>query len=239
MDFAHQSAYEVRFEWGLEGIQQLANASTVAIVVDVLSFSSCVEIACNRGAIVLPYRFKDASAEAFAIANYACLASNRQELGWSLSPQSLLSIEAGTRLVLPSPNGATLSLACTAPVVLAGCLRNAKAIADFAAIQPGPITLIAAGERWDNGNLRPAIEDLLGAGAIIQRLARSKSPEAQMAEAAFKWSQSNLLQILQTCASGIELISRGFPTDVELAAQLDSSQCVPRLHNNAYQDFRS
>lgn len=238
MDFTRQSDFEVRFEWGLEGIQQLANTSTVAIVVDVLSFSSCVEIACSRGAVVLPYRFKDASAETFAKGNNARLASNRQGPGWSLSPQSLLSIEAGTRLVLPSPNGSTLSLACTAPVVLAGCLRNAKAVAAFAATQTGPITVIAAGERWNNGNLRPAIEDLLGAGAIIQQLNQSKSPEAQMTEAAFSWSQSNLLEILQTCVSGIELISKGFPADVELAAQLDSSGCVPRLYNGAYRDFR-
>jgi 2-phosphosulfolactate phosphatase len=49
----------------------------------------------------------------------------------SLSPVSLLGVPAGTRVELASPNGAAVSLAVAAAgaVVLAGCLRNASAVA--------------------------------------------------------------------------------------------------------------
>ena len=234
MKFASQSDYPVRFEWGLDGVMQVANGGGVAIVVDVLSFSTCVDIACARGAQVLPYRFKDAGAEAFAQANGAVLASRRGSEGLSLSPKSLLGIEPGTKLVLPSPNGSTLSLACTTPVVIAGCLRNAASVAAFAARQTGPITLIAAGERWEDGSLRPASEDLIGAGAIIHAIAAEKSPEATIAEAAFVGVRERLLQVVKACASGIELISKGFPEDVNLAAQLNASECVPVLVSGNY-----
>lgn len=145
-----------------------------------------------------------------------------------------IGIEPGTKLVLPSPNGLTLSLACTARIVLAACLRNAAAVAAFADRQSGPITVVAAGERWEDGTLRPAIEDLLGTGAIIHRLTGEKSPEAMVAEMAFEGVQEKLGSVIESCASGVELISKGFPEDVRLAAQLNVSGCVPLLVNDTY-----
>jgi 2-phosphosulfolactate phosphatase len=55
--------------------------------------------------------------------------SQRNNSQYSLSPQSLASIPKGTRLVLPSPNGATLTLATEKTPTLAGCLRNYRAVA--------------------------------------------------------------------------------------------------------------
>jgi 2-phosphosulfolactate phosphatase len=105
-----QAEYDLRCEWGLAGVQTLAPISDVLIVVDVLVFSTAVDIAVARGASVLPYRWRDSSAEAFAKSKGALLASPRSAGGYSLSPLSLQSIPAGTALVLPSPNGSTLCL---------------------------------------------------------------------------------------------------------------------------------
>src|SRR4029077_15051531 len=111
-----------RCEWGVNGLAALA-PSDVVIVVDVLSFSTCVDIAVGRGAAVLPYEWKDASAVAFAERQHAELAGPRESSRYSLSPASFMSAPAGLRCVLPSPNGAVLALraAATSAVVLAGC----------------------------------------------------------------------------------------------------------------------
>jgi 2-phosphosulfolactate phosphatase len=61
-----QAEYDLRCEWGLAGVATLAPVSDVLIIVDVLVFSTSVEIAVARGASVLPYRWRDHSAAAFA-----------------------------------------------------------------------------------------------------------------------------------------------------------------------------
>ena len=48
-------------EWGLNGVLQFASVSDAIVIVDVLSFSTSVEIANSRGAIVYPYRYRDES----------------------------------------------------------------------------------------------------------------------------------------------------------------------------------
>ncbi|MGL5074918.1 MAG: 2-phosphosulfolactate phosphatase, partial [Waterburya sp.] len=100
-----QIDFEVRCEWGKQGVLQLAPISDVIIIVDVLSFSTCIEIANSRGAIAYPYQWQDQSAKAFAQSVNAELADKRGSSSYSLSPASLISITPKTRLVLPSPNG--------------------------------------------------------------------------------------------------------------------------------------
>ena len=80
--------------------------------------------------------------------------------------------------------------------------------------------MIAAGERWPDGSLRPSLEDLLGAGAIISALSGERSPEAHAAAVTFE-SNGDLAGTLMKCASGVELSERGFTDDVVMAAQLD------------------
>lgn len=234
MSYATQFRFALRCEWGLHGITQLAPGSDAIVIVDLLSFSTCVAVAVERGAAVYPYRWNDTTAYDFAHATGALLAGPRGAGGYSLSPVSLLALPTGTKLVLPSPNGATLSLATGDTPTFAGCLRNAAAVAR-AAQQCGPrVSVIPAGERWADGSTRFAVEDLIGAGAIIHALAGTRSPEAQAAEAVFLASQPALAAQLANCASGRELTARGFSGDVALAAALDASQCAPRLRDGGY-----
>jgi len=232
----NQSEFDLRCEWGIYGVTQLAPISDVVIIVDVLSFSTCVEIATNRGAIIFPYRWQDDTAIAYARSVNAILASRQRtaSVGYSLSPSSLNQIPAGTRLVLPSPNGATLSLQTGKTPTLAGCLRNCQAIAEFAQSCGTKIALIPAGEKWKDGSLRPSLEDAIGTGAILSYLGGKLSPEAKAAVATFQMFRADLPLALSQCSSGKELISRGFSADIELAADLNVSNCVPIYRDRAY-----
>ena len=231
----NQSEFDLCCEWGHQGIKQLAPISDVAIIVDVLSFSTAVEIATNNGAIIFPYQCKDSSALDYAKSIEAELATKRTSTtGYSLSPQSLTKISPGTKLVLPSPNGSSLTLLTGNKPTLAGCLRNCEAIAKFAQNYSDRVTVIPAGEKWEDGSLRPAFEDLIGAGAILSYLNGSLSPEAETAIAVFNSFKNDLLNTLKKCSSGKELIARGFESDVELAAEINVSDCVPVFIDNAY-----
>jgi 2-phosphosulfolactate phosphatase len=229
-----QAEFDIRLEWGEQGVNLLAPISDVVIIVDVLSFSTSVEIATSRKAVVYPYRWKDESAQEFARSIGAELAQKHRNAGFSLSPKSLLNIPMGTKLVLPSPNGATLTLATGETPTLAGCLRNARAVAEAAKKYGNRIALVPAGERWPDGSLRPSFEDLVGAGAIVNYLDGNCSPEAEAARSAFLAAESELIDLLLQCGSGKELIERGYKEDVNLAAGLNVSECVPALQEGAY-----
>ena len=119
-------------EWGIAGVGTLLEQAAVLIIVDVLSFSTAVDVAVSKGALVYPFPYGDEdAAQAAADRVGAVLAKSRRSSGgqFSLSPRSLMAITAGTRIMLPSPNGARLSLACGDRPVFAGCLRNAAAVA--------------------------------------------------------------------------------------------------------------
>jgi 2-phosphosulfolactate phosphatase len=210
----------------------------VTVVVDVLSFTTCVDVAVGHGASVLPYPWRDDGAAAYAAARGARLAEGRsaQPGSFCLSPASLAGVPPGTRIVLPSPNGSALSFAArdTGTQVVAACLRNAAAVAQWVAERGVPVLVVPAGERWPDGSLRPCVEDLLGAGAVIEGLAGGRSPEAETARAAFRGLRDRLQETLSACSSGRELFERGFAADVEIAAQLNVSQTVPLLYGEAF-----
>ncbi len=226
-------------EWGMAGVEILRDRVAVLVIVDVLSFSTAVDVAVSRGAAVYPFPSGGkAAAQAAADRVGAVLARPRQASGgqFSLSPASLLTLSAGTKLMLPSPNGSRLSFACCDRWVLAGCLRNAAAVARTARkmANGGAIGVIPAGERWPDGSLRPAIEDLLGTGAVIHHLALPCSPEAQVARDAFRTAGDNVAHLIRASVSGRELVDSGFPDDVGLAVEGEVSPCAPVLTGGAY-----
>ncbi len=243
MSFQNQAGYDLRFEWGLEGLEALAPEVSVVVIVDVLSFSTTVEIGVSRGATILPYPMRGGAATTFAKEQRAILAVSRSQEDelhpYSLSMQSMTTAKPDERIVLPSPNGATLSTVAARyyVTVMAGCLRNASAVATASQRGGGPIAVIAAGERWqgDRGGLRPAIEDMIGAGAILNAIPNlTASPEARIAMAAFKSVENHLQGALMDCASGRELTQGGCADDVVLAAEIDVSQTVPILREGIF-----
>jgi 2-phosphosulfolactate phosphatase len=106
----------------------------------------------------------------------------------------------------------------------------------FAARSRGEaIGIIASGERWGDGSMRPAYEDLIGAGAIMDSLpAGSWSPEARATRSAFVAARDHLEEHLMDCASARELVALGYVRDVQIASELNVSGTVPILHSGAY-----
>ncbi len=230
-----QFNFSVNLEWGINGIKKYFNTTDLFIIVDVLSFSTCVDIAENNGAGIIPFKWKNGRALEYAKSiNSECASLHRSKTEYSLSPVSLLNIKAGTNLVLPSPNGSELSLSTGNKTTLCGCIRNAESIGQYAAETGKNITVIAAGEKWSDESLRLAIEDLIGAGAILCHLKNNLSPECKTAIAVFKKFENNLFQSIRDSVSGQELIDREYEEDIKLASNLNVSRCVPVLLNGIY-----
>ena len=238
-DYGHleQEGYDVACEWGPGAVHVLAPGASVVVIVDVLSFSTSVDVATARGATIFPYRWKGGAAAAWAKQKDALLGGENPH-GYGLKPSSLERVAAGTRLVVPSPNGSTLSLGTGGALTIAGCLRNRSAVAARAAAEGGRILVVPSGEQeeWPEPGLRPAFEDLCGAGAVIDALPEklSRSPEAKLAAAVFRDARPELEERMRHCASGRWKLARGLARDVELAAELDVSDAVPILSDGAY-----
>ena len=209
-----QSRYQVRLELGDDGLARLA-ASDVVVVVDVLRFSSTVTTRVAAGGAV-PL---DAAAHAVSLTRAAT-----SRAAAALDP---------------------------APIVLLGCLRNASAVAEAIADEQRrrgartSIALIAGGELVpaDAGAAartarRFAVEDLLGAGAIVDALGvrgiDHTSPEAAAAGEAFRGLRAATRHLLAASGSGQELAERGAHDEVRAAAELDASTAVPVLREGVF-----
>jgi len=236
-----QDEFDIRCEWGLNGVGILKPTSEVIIIVDILSFTTSVEIATSRGAHVFPFDTWSEQARLFAREHNAILAEkDRTDLSkYSLSPTSLQHITYGQRLVLPSPNGSSISKAAGQIPTLAACLRNCKAVAEHALSYGSKIAVIPAGEKWEDNTLRFAWEDWIGAGAVIYHLMGNLllSPEAESAVAAYLAVRNNLKKFMGKCVSGKELLARNLTLDLQLATEYDISDCIPKLENGAYRNI--
>ncbi|MBW9111058.1 2-phosphosulfolactate phosphatase [Microbacterium ureisolvens] len=203
-----QHRYQVRHDWGIDGVRRLA-AADVVVVVDVLRFSTTVTDAVARGESVA----LDGAAHAESI------------------------------------NGAAVAQAAadSGAVVLLGSLRNAAAVAravldiQHERAARTSIAVIAAGElagRERGAPLRFAVEDQLGAGAIVDALGDlgvdHTSPEAAAACEAFRGLRGALRHLLTAGGSGQELLARDARDEVLNAAAVDAASVVPVLRDGVF-----
>ncbi|HEV8529020.1 MAG TPA: 2-phosphosulfolactate phosphatase [Actinomycetes bacterium] len=248
VEWFSQACDGVRFEWGPVGATALASDCACLVVVDVLSFTTAVSVAVDRGTAVYPYPWRDRSAAAFAASVGAVLAAGRREVSdghpWSLSPDALRHAPAAERLVLPSPNGSAISAAAAREgvAVVASCLRNGRAVGRWLVARgygtvERPILVVASGERWPDGSMRPALEDALGAGLVLATLLEegtgSLSPEAALLATAYL-NTGDAGAAVTSCASGLELATTGFAADVAIAVEINSSEVVPVFQEGAF-----
>ena len=254
MTVYEQDGYTVRLEWGPDGVRALAPHCAVVIIIDVLVFTTSVDVALGRGGRVMPLPWRDPEADERARRAGAVLTRSglrRTTEGfdadaagqWTLRPSSLVELPAGTLLAVASPTGATLCVraAESGATVLAGCLRNASAVGKAARelAGDGVIGVVPAGERWHDTaerGLRPSIEELLGAGAIVAALAGpGRSPEAELAALTWAAARDRLPGLLAGSVSGRELAHAGVPVDVQLAGEVDASDVVPILVDGVFE----
>lgn len=222
-----QEGFAYRFDWGVEGLRALAPSADVVVIVDVLLFSTVVSAAVEAGAIVSARAGHD---------------------GAPLDATDALSLAPGSHVVLPASPGHELAIAAAIehPTVLAGCVRNATATALLArelAGSLGSIALVAAGERWSASSqtARVAVEDALGAGAIISVLDPSAavaaprcSPEAAAARATFRAQRGALHEAVADSASGRMLSASGRQAEIAAAAALDTTSLAALLVDGAF-----
>ncbi|WP_407358547.1 2-phosphosulfolactate phosphatase [Microbacterium sp. LTA6] len=158
-----------------------------------------------------------------------------------------------------SRNGAAVASAASAPTVLVGGIRNAAAVAR--AVQTvqertgerTSVAVIAAGELDAEGLMRFAVEDHLGAGAIVAALTDlgidHTSPEAAVAAEGFRALSGALRHLLGASGSGREIAggipatakigaSGLAPSTAEQAAALDATDLVPMLEDGRFVRFR-
>ncbi|GAA4373660.1 2-phosphosulfolactate phosphatase [Agromyces bauzanensis] len=125
------------------------------------------------------------------------------------------------------------------PLVLAASLRNRTAVAErILALQEERgermlVAIVAAG-----GPDRPAIEDQLTAGAVVDALVGlgidHTSPEAAVASAAFEGLRRAFVHLIGASGSGVELTARGRRDELRLATRLDVTRVVPELHDGVF-----
>ena len=214
-----QSRYQVRLDWGQAGLARLASADVV-VIVDVLSWSGDMIDAVTRTE-------KSADAVARTSEHVVGVAHADEPPVAAASPEE--------------PAGALAISAAGSALVLVGTFSNAAAVADAVlsvqtqraartSVAVIPVGGSPAGEA-PTGEPRFAVEDLLGAGAIIDALAQlgidHSSPEAAVASEAFRSLRPALRHLIAACGSGQALAAPGGNT--RAAAELNTTEVVPSL----------
>jgi 2-phosphosulfolactate phosphatase len=150
------------------------------------------------------------------------------------SPGSLNTKLHGGRIVFMSTtNGARAIVAAqSAALLLTAALVNASATADRLIAAKLDITLLCAGT---NGQL--AMEDMLGAGAVIDAALRKsklilENDSARMALRLFQSARTDLRSALADATGGQNVVDVGLEADIDFAARLDAIPIVGRVSTN-------
>lgn len=133
---------------------------------------------------------------------------------------AFMSTTNGTRAILAATGGRT---------VITGALVNASAAARAVAGEGSAATLLCAGT---GGQV--AMEDVIGAGAVIERLSKLvhvsfESDVAVMALRLFRGASGDLRAALAESQGGRNVIAAGLDEDIDFAARLDALDVVGRV----------
>ena len=239
----------INIDWGIDGVRYALHRNDILVIVDTLCFSTAVVTAIAEGFTVYPASDRLVG-RSIADRLGAELAGKPGESKYTISPYSYLDVADSDekRVVIPSPNGSACSeLVGKDDIAFIGCLLNAEAVArhclGVAQERHRAVTIIAAGEQRavatgdrivyerEESHRVFAIEDYLAAGAIISYMASAKTAEAWVCEMSFVAVRERLHELLRRSFSGRYLVQNGLESDVTHAAQLNSYNVIPVIHN--------
>jgi 2-phosphosulfolactate phosphatase len=139
------------------------------------------------------------------------------------SPGALNAGEHGGRILYMSTTNGTRAIIAArgARVLLVAALVNAAAAARALAEAGHDVTLLCSGT---NGAL--ALEDVIGAGAVVDALAgltdlELTSDAARLALRVFRGNRTDLRGVLGEAAGGRNVAAAGLAPDIDFAARLD------------------
>jgi len=225
----------------------VADTDSVFAVVDVLRASSAIVTLLERGvpAVIPAVSVEEARELRERLPDYL-LCGERDSVpppgfDYGNSPTEFAALDPkGRRAILTTSNGTRLlNQLAAAPAVLVGALLNreaaAKAILALGAERGRDATVVCAAAP-DGRSI--ALEDALGAGAIVEaalRLDASLRPTdaALFARDAFLARRRDLRDALASARHGAELVTAGFSADIDYCARLDISSVVPLLQRDA------
>jgi 2-phosphosulfolactate phosphatase len=255
--FLPQSLDPSKFDGNLEllfdgdiPVGRIRHPENTCVVIDVLRATTTIvyALAADARAVIPCLTIDDAHAAASKVlSGTAILAGERGGLmipGFHLgnSPAEFVREKVAERIVVLTTTNGTRAVAQArqAGTVLFGAFVNLSAICKQLDQDTGEVDLICAGT---DGHVTR--EDVLLAGAIVDRLcARDHwrpNDEALIARAAWqqiagRLSGSNLqlrlVEALRASRGGRNLIALGMGADIELAAEIDRFDLVPRFDSD-------
>lgn len=142
------------------------------------------------------------------------------------------ALHAGRTVYMATTNGTRAIVAASATrLLLVGAVVNASAVAQQLREEGSDAILLCAGTGGE-----PALEDLLGAGAVLDALERLSAMElendiARIALRLFRSNRGNLRSIMAEATGGQNVLAAGLGADIDFAAKMDSINLVGRVHD--------
>lgn len=213
-----QSAYQVRFEWGVAGVERLALADVI-VVVDVLRFSSTVTDAVASGR---PVSLSDATGWS---RNGAATAAAAAETGATVLLGSLRNASGAARAVLELQN--RRAQRTSVAVIAAGELTDAGDLRFAVEDQLGAGTIIAAlsdlGLDHTSPDAAAACESARGLRRAMRHLLTASGSGKQL--------EGGVAATARIETAGIT------PTATAAAAEVDATDAVPVLSGDEFVAF--
>jgi 2-phosphosulfolactate phosphatase len=214
-------------------------AGKVVVVLDILFATSTIVTALDRGARCVVPAGDAETARGLAAeqpaGSHVLAGEHRAQRISGFGPFTPMALSAtltkDTSLIFVTTNGTVaLKRAETAPYVYAGCLLNGAAIANHINNHHADDTVLlyCAGSRN-----RLALEDLVGAGHLVQRLTECRTDHWQLTDAALTahmvYTGADVRQSLYRSRVGRMVAEMDLGAEVEYSAQMDTVVTIPRL----------